>query len=217
MKAASARQSAAQRPPTPARRACLAATQPRTRVVIGLLLLAAAALPRHWMEATMLRHMLLQLPLIAAAGALTAGRSRALRAAAWCDEHGVFGLTLLMFVGAYWMVPRALELSIAGGATDAAKFASLLAAGALLPGSLRRANRIIQLFFLGNFCAMMAIAGMQYQQMPQRLCNAYLLDDQAWTGTGLVAASLLIAALWSWRQWADFAAAPLHASPRLPP
>lgn len=178
------------------------------RIALGCLLLAAAALPRHWLEATMLRHMLLQLPLIAAAGWLIAARSRALRAAAWCDEHGILGLTLLMFVSAYWMIPRTLELSITEPPYEAAKFLSLMLLGALLPGSLRRANRIIQLFFLGNFCAMMAIAGMQYQELPQRLCNAYLLDDQAWTGVGLVAASLLIAALWCWRQRAAFANPP---------
>jgi len=177
-------------------------------IALGCLLLAAAALPRHWLEATMLRHMLLQLPLITAAGWLIAARSRALRAAAWCDEHGILGLTLLMFISAYWMIPRTLELSITEAPYEAAKFGSLMLLGALLPGSLRRANRIIQLFFLGNFCAMMAIAGMQYQELPQRLCNAYLLDDQAWTGTGLVTASLLIAALWSWRQRAVFANPP---------
>lgn len=193
-------------PPPPARPSPL---RPQfARIALGCLLLAAAALPRHWLEATMLRHMLLQLPLIAAAGWLIAARSRALRAAAWCDEHGILGLTLLMFVSAYWMVPRTLELSITEPPYEAAKFLSLMLLGALLPGSLRRANRIIQLFFLGNFCAMMAIAGMQYQELPQRLCNAYLLDDQAWTGAGLVAASLLIAALWSWRQRAAFANPP---------
>jgi hypothetical protein len=178
------------------------------RLALGGLLLAAAALPRHWLEATMLRHMLLQLPLLTAAGWLLASRTRALRAAAWCDEHGILGMTLLMFVSAYWMIPRTLELSITEAPYEAAKFISLMLLGALLPGSLRRANRIIQLFFVGNFCAMTAIAGMQYQELPQRLCNTYLLDDQAWTGTGLVSASLLIAALWSWRQWAAFANPP---------
>jgi len=43
---------------------------------------------------------------------------------------------------------------------------------------------------------MMAIAGMLYQDMPQRLCNAYSLDDQVVTGVGLVVASIGIAAAW---------------------
>jgi hypothetical protein len=162
----------------------------------GCLCLAAALLPRHWLEASMLRHMLLQLPLLAAAGWLVAGRLSALRVVARIDEHGLCGLAVLLFASAYWMVPRALEQSLTLAPAELAKCASLLLCGALLPGALARANRIIQLFFLGNFCAMMAIAGMQYQNMPARLCNAYLLDDQTLAGMGLVIVALLIAVLW---------------------
>jgi hypothetical protein len=166
------------------------------RRTAGLACLLLAALPREWLEASMLRHMLLQLPLLVAAGWLLSAR-RPLDIAAF-DQHGVSGLTALLFVSAYWMIPRALEHSINSPLAEAAKFASLLALGALLPGSLKRANWIVQLFFLGNFSWMMAIAGIQYQSMPQRLCNAYLLDDQIATGIGLVVASIAIAAAWCW-------------------
>ncbi len=76
------------------------------------------------------------------------------------------------------------------------KFSSLILLGAVLRGSLARSNWIIQIFFLGNFCSMTAIAGLLYQDAPQRLCNAYLLDDQSYTGMGLVTASLAVAACW---------------------
>ena len=79
---------------------------------------------------------------------------------------------------------------------EAGKFASLFLLGFLLPGALARAAAVIQLFFLGNFCAMMAIAGLLYQDMAQRLCNAYSLNDQVVTGVGLVVASIGIAAAW---------------------
>jgi hypothetical protein len=46
---------------------------------------------------------------------------------------------------------------------------------------------------------MMAFAGIQYQNLPQRLCNAYRLDDQTDTGMALVIASVVIAAFWCWR------------------
>lgn len=164
--------------------------------------LLLAALPRHWLEAAMWRHMLLQLPLLVAAGCLLAialgtGPSRhRLRRAAIADQHGITGLSAALFISAYWMIPRALEQSINLPLSEAAKFASLPLAGLLLAGSLRRASPVIQLFFLGNFCWMTAIAGMQYQNLPQRLCNAYLLDDQLATGAGLVAASIAIATAW---------------------
>lgn len=164
----------------------------------GMACLLLATLSRDWLEASMLRHMLLQLPLLVAAGWLL---SASWRLGRWShlDQHGITGLTSLLFITAYWMIPRSLEQSINSPMSEAAKFASLLTLGAVLPGSLRRANWIVQLFFLGNFSWMMAIAGVQYQNMPQRLCNAYLLDDQIVTGVALVIASIAIATVWCWR------------------
>ncbi|MQA18245.1 hypothetical protein [Rugamonas rivuli] len=184
------------------------------RAAIGLACLALAALPRHWLEASMLRHMLLQLPLLVAAGWMPARRRSGANpgALARYDEHGVCGLTALLFITAYWMIPRALEQSINTPWAEVAKFISLIALGAILPGSLKRANWIVQLFFLGNFSWMMAIAGIQYQDMPQRLCNAYLLDDQAWTGAALVAASVAIAIAWCWRLAPAFSNNPSKAN-----
>ena len=168
----------------------------------ALACLLLAGLPRHWLEAAMWRHMLLQLPLLVAAGcllgiALGTGPSRhGLRRAAIVDQHGITGLSAALFITAYWMIPRALEQSINLPLSEVAKFASLPLAGLLLAASHRRASPVIQLLFLGNFCWMTAIAGMQYQNLPQRLCNAYLLDDQLATGAGLVAASIAVAAAW---------------------
>lgn len=169
----------------------------RARMAAGAACLLAAIGGASWLEASMLRHMLLQLPLIVAAGALLGAPLVPVRRMAAIDEHGLTVLSALMFISAYWMIPRALELSLAGGMTEAAKFLSLFAIGMLLPGAAQRANIVIQLFFLGNFCAMTAIAGMLYQELPQRLCNAYLLDDQAHTGMALVAASVGVALAWS--------------------
>lgn len=193
------------------------------RTGLALACLLAAALPRAWLEASMLRHMLLQLPLLVAAGWLIAGampRGRQdsppgrWRIAA-VDQHGITGLTALLFVSAYWMIPRALELSITDPLVEAAKFISLATLGAILPSSLWRANRIVQLFYMGNLCWMTAIAGIQYQNMPQRLCNAYLLDDQIATGAALVCASIAIALLWGWRLYTSKEAH--HAAPHIEP
>ncbi|WP_426323301.1 hypothetical protein [Pseudoduganella sp. R-43] len=164
-------------------------------------LLAAALLLRAPLESSMALHMVLQLPMIAVGGALAglAAERHAARLAgalARWDAHGLAGLAWLLLASAYWMVPRALEQSLTMPLSEAGKFASLFLLGFLLPGALARAAVVIQLFFLGNFCAMMAIAGMLYQDMAQRLCNAYSLDDQVVTGVGLVVASIGIAAAW---------------------
>jgi hypothetical protein len=149
----------------------------------------------------MLRHMLLQLPSIAVAGALLFGRAPCLHRAAAFNSHGLTVFTAALFVGAYWMVPRALELSITSGLAQTLKFATLCALGAALPGAIERANGIIQIFFLGNFCAMTAIVGMLYQDQSRQLCNAYFIDDQANTGIGLVLASCALAIWWCIRNF----------------
>lgn len=169
--------------------------------LMAAVLVAAALLLRGPLEASMALHMVVQLPMIAVGGALAgraaAGRSeRFVRASAQWDAYGLAGLVWLLLASAYWMVPRALEQPLSMPLAEAGKFASLFLLGFLLPGALSRAAAVIQLFFLGNFCAMMAIAGMLYQDMPQRLCNAYSLNDQVVTGVGLVVASIGIAAAW---------------------
>ncbi|SFG45978.1 hypothetical protein SAMN05518865_112150 [Duganella sp. CF458] len=167
----------------------------------GGTLVVAALLLRGPLEASMALHMVVQLPMIAVGGAL-AGRAltgksaRVAGAVARWDAHGLAGLVWLLLASAYWMVPRALEQPLTMPLAEAGKFASLFMLGFLLPGALARAAAVIQLFFLGNFCAMMAIAGLLYQDMAQRLCNAYSLNDQVVTGVGLVVASIGIAAAW---------------------
>jgi hypothetical protein len=165
-----------------------------------------------WLEASMARHMLIQLPLLVVAGWLASRPATASPRMADFDEYGISGLSGLLFISAYWMVPRALELSLASPIFEAAKFSSLFLLGLVLPGSLRRCPWVVQLFFLGNFGAMMAIAGIQYQNLPQRLCNAYLLDDQSSAGMGLVTYAVVISIAWCVRIAPSLAPAPTVAT-----
>ena len=43
---------------------------------------------------------------------------------------------------------------------------------------------------------MAAAVGLLYQEMPQRLCNSYLLDDQTITGEALVIISAIGGLIW---------------------
>jgi hypothetical protein len=183
-------------------------TQQRTvALMTGIALAGLAVVYRQVLEATMARHMLLQIPMLIAAGALVAFGMPRMNAAAFfsglrgCDENGITGLFAFMLVTAYWMIPKALDSAAVSLVTDTAKFMSLLLAGLLLPGSLSRANTILQLFFIGNFASMTAIAGMLYQDAPRRLCNLYLIDDQMIAGTALVTLAVAIALLWCVRQF----------------
>jgi hypothetical protein len=174
--------------------------RPRLRLfgqLCGALLLGAAFLLRDLLEATMLGHMVLQIPVIFFGGLLLFGRAvRNSAPFASIDRHGLTGLTALLIVSSYWMIPRALEFTLTMPGYELAKFASWALLGAALPASIARANIVIQLFYLGNFCAMTAIAGMLYQDVPEQLCNAYLKDDQALTGAFLIILAVAAAVGW---------------------
>lgn len=162
----------------------------------GPALLALLLATRAPLEATMWRHMLVQLPLLVACGALLRPWLRLPPGALRWDAQGLATLTAAAFATTYWMIPRALEQALDEPFAHGMKFASLLLLGALLPGAMRRAHVVVQLFFVANICAMMAIAGMLYRELPQRLCNAYLQADQDLTGSSLVGLALALGAAW---------------------
>ncbi len=173
---------------------------PRTQAALGLALCALLAWPalRHALEASMWRHMVLQFPLLMAAGALLAGAlpPRAHGAAARWNAHGIAGLVLVAGVLAVLMVPRVLDLALREPAIEAAKVAALVLAGAALRLSWRAAGLVVQGFFLGNMLPMTAVVGQLYIDAPLRLCNAYLLDDQARLGQWLIGLAVLLALGW---------------------
>jgi len=173
---------------------------PRWRAALGLLLAAVLALApaRALLEASMLRHMLVQAPLLLLAGALLASAAGpGLRAAlARWNVLGISGLVAAGAVLGLLMVPRVLDLALAEPAVEAAKFALLLLAGAALALSWRPAGLLVQAFFLGNMLPMTAVAGQLYADSPVRVCNAYLLDDQARLGEWLIALACAAAVLW---------------------
>lgn len=173
---------------------------PRTQAALGLALCVVLAWPplRHALEASMWRHMVLQFPLLMAAGALLAAAlpPRARGAVARWNAHGIAGLVLVACVLAVLMVPRVLDLALRDPAIEAAKVAVLLGAGAALRLSWRAAGLVVQGFFLGNMLPMTAVVGQLYIDAPLRLCNAYLLDDQARLGQWLIALAVLAALGW---------------------
>jgi hypothetical protein len=159
--------------------------------------LAVLALPpaRQLLESRMTLHMLVQFPLLVAAGFLLARTIPAparRRIDAW-NAHGIAGLLAAVLVQMLLMIPRVLDLALVDGRVEAAKMLALLACGAGLQLSWRRAGLLVQGFFLGNVLPMTAAVGQLYQDAPLRLCNAYLLDDQLRLGQALVVLAVVAA------------------------
>lgn len=178
--------------PVPPSRGTLAMT------AAALLCLLAWPGVRHGLEASMTRHMLLQYPLLMLAGWLLAaalpGRWLA-RLNLW-NAHGISGLFATALMLAILMIPRVLDLALVDGRIEAVKFLALLSCGAAIRLSWKAAGLLVQGFFLGNVLPMMAVAGNLYETSPMRVCNAYLLDDQARLGQMLVWIAAAIAAAW---------------------
>jgi hypothetical protein len=180
---------------------------PARRRFVGGAALAAGCVSwplRDALEAGMATHMLVQFPLLLLAGALLRA-SRSLAAgdarfpsddeSAW-NRLGIAGLVFAACVLALAMIPRLLDLALVDARVEAAKIVALLAAGAALHASWRRAGLVVQGFFLGNVLPMTAVAGTLYQDAPERLCNGYRLDEQALVGTLLVVLAVALAIGW---------------------
>ena len=174
----------------------------RSAAAAAALLLALALPPvRHVLEASMTTQMLLQLPLLAAAGYLL-GCALPVRAgaslAAW-NYHGITGMVLASLASAYWMLPRLLDASVAEPAMVAAKFLSVpLLVGVALACSWPRSSFVVRGVFVLELLATLFRLGWLYLISPLRLCNNYLLHDQQRLGQLLLAAG---AALFLWIAW----------------
>jgi hypothetical protein len=161
----------------------------------GLGLLAVLALPwtRQELEGVMILHMLVQIPLLAAAGAVMVTSLPArwrMRLASW-NRNGVSGILMTVVASSWWMVPRALDAALASPVMELAKFASLpLLVGAPLALSWSWLGGMGRGFVIANVLPMWAVVGWLYLAAPVRVCNFYLVEDQAVAGAGLLAASI---------------------------
>ncbi len=166
------------------------------RVLLALLplLLLWPAL-RHAVESRMLTHMLLEWPLLFAAGwaahgLLGARMPRLARGLNVLDWRGWSSATFVSCVAIFWMLPSAIDAALLLAPMAAAKYLGWWLAGAAMASGWRRMDPELLLFFVGNLAWMTATAGMLYLDTPARLCVSYLLDDQRWTGTGLIVLAL---------------------------
>jgi hypothetical protein len=184
----------------------------------------ALSLPpgRVLIEQSMVWHMLVQMPLLLLAGALSAAALARLpftpfptpalpaplpahaaierRHAAHVgrfERFNRFGMTALLTAQclmAYWMLPSQIDRAVVLPAADAAKLASLWLAGAAIRIGLRQAPPAVQLFFGGFALPMGVWLGLYLASGETRLCNAYSLDSQVLAGRGLLGLVGLVAA-----------------------
>lgn len=164
----------------------------------ALLLLLVMPDARHYLEASMTRHMLVQFPLLVLCSFLLADKLPGqwqTHLNRW-NGHGITGLFTTALVLALLMIPRLLDLALVDGRIELAKWLSLIICGAALRLSWQPAGLLVQGFFLGNVLPMTVVVGYLFESSPVRVCNAYLLDDQARLGDSLVWLSAATALVW---------------------
>ena len=175
----------------------------------GLWLLLATPPLRTWLESSMALHMLVQLPLLAVIG-FAVGR-------AWTDPRpvgiaarslgfiqsfnagGVTGIIAASFVMVLWMLPRFLDAARLDPATDAIKFVAVPLAGLAVTLSWPRLPVIAKAVVHMEVIATLFRFGWGYLAAEERLCLAYLADDQQITGTILLWLGLVYSIAVAWR------------------
>jgi hypothetical protein len=189
----------------------LRAADPLRAVLPAAVLWLALAAPaaRAWLEASMVLHMLVQLPLLAWIG-WSIGRAwmrsrpggagaRALAGAQSFNAGGVTGLIAASFVMVLWMLPRFLDLARLDLPVDALKFLSVPAAGAMVALSWPRLPAIARAVVHLEVIATLLRFGWGYLAAEERLCLAYLAEDQRLTGELLLGLGVLYALAVVWR------------------
>ncbi len=167
----------------------------RRRVLLALAIVALFGLPPPaiWWEASLVRHMLVQIPALVAAGFAIGARLPPDRVAAGARQADAVAAVLVgLFVLAFWMLPRWLDAAVVSRTTDAVKVASLiLLAGVPLGWGWVRLGVVARGFVWVHGVTMLLVLGFLYLGYPDRLCNSYLLGEQARLGRG----ALLLAAI----------------------
>jgi hypothetical protein len=146
---------------------------------------------RHLLEGQMTLHMLLQLPWLLACGAAAFGafvcHRRASTLLARFDDRGLLTVTVVLCASAMWMIPAALDLALMDERVRIIKYLMWYAVGAMLASGCARIGPELWTFLVGNLAWMLATAGMLIRESESRLCVSYLVNDQVWAGTGLMA------------------------------
>lgn len=161
------------------------------RLAAGFALILLALLPplsAIW-QARLLTHILIQYPLLIAAGALAGAALAHAWPARWSAAPALLAAVLALI---FWLLPRWIDAALATPLADLAKAGCLvLLVGLPLGWGWTQAGAVLRGFAWANAISMLVVMGWLQLAVPARLCNAYLLDDQRQLGVAI----LMLAAL----------------------
>lgn len=169
------------------------------QAIYGAILFIFLALPpvNELAETIMSIHMHMQMPLIAVAGMLMTPllQKKFPDLFKKWNENGVPGIILFLIVILYWMIPRAMDDTLASNYMEVFKFISwAFLVGVPLRDSWPKLSKGWKNgIFIGLSIVYILMAGL-YIFSPEQLCNNYLIVDQRTLGWGflLIAFCLLL-------------------------
>jgi hypothetical protein len=160
--------------------------------------LAVVAAARPWFEATMVRHMAIEIPVVFMIGWVAAWRSgpRFSESFARWNAYDIPVILYATLVAMFWMMPVALDKAVLEPSWGILKMLSIVLAGLLLGACWSKVSLIVQSFIVLNAVSMLLSAGLLYQRAPGQLCSVYLSAQQSAAGEGLLAWAVAILAVW---------------------
>ncbi len=163
-----------------------------TRFHIALALFTAALVVQPGVASDPVLHMLVQFPLLGAAGYMLGGGIRI--GDTWTGAVLIGAIAVLLF----WMLPRSLDAAVTSWPMLFAKFVTLpLGVGLPLGLVWRQLNPILRGFLKAETISMLGVLGFLYTHAPVRICNSYLVDDQIRLGYGFFYLAVALATCWS--------------------
>jgi hypothetical protein len=169
-------------------------------MALGMVVAITATPLGHWLESTMVSHVLVELPLLVVAGIIFALPLKPVSQPLlnWVNRGGICGLITASFLLAFWMLPRWLDTSLGDPWVASAKYGSMVLTGMILALSWPSAHVITRAVVKIEFLTMFFRLGWLYLISPERLCNNYLLTDQIWLGRGFLLVGLALTITWAY-------------------
>lgn len=167
----------------------------QTHIITAAALLGISLALRVPLESDPVTHVLVQFPMLAAAGWLSV-QATTLGAGDW-NRGGISTIFVALFTLAFWMLPRSIDAALQSPAVETAKFLTIpFLIGAPLAMGWHRAHPLFKNFLKAEAVSMLGVLAFLYTHAPVRICNAYLVNDQERLGYGFLIAAAGATLVW---------------------
>jgi len=169
--------------------------QQHALLFIAIIFLCSGVHPTtaQFYETSMMKHMLVQMPLLVIVGWFVPMQFSPVRLLlARYDQSGAIAVVVLISCTLFWMLPLNLDQAAFDPQFRALKLVSVpLGIGLCLRWICTRSYPIVRIVIFFELWASVARLGWLYIESPEQLCSNYLIGEQRLVGTVLLTLALL--------------------------